>query len=98
MNNFKNEWSINNSLLKEADSILTSRGADYPDPVVNFKNISAMVNLMGENISPIGCAKVLIALKLVREGYKHKKDNLVDAISYIDILNRIIEDNLKNNI
>jgi len=39
--------------------------------------------------------KALIALKLSRESYNHKEDNLLDAVAYLASLNNYI--NNKNN-
>lgn len=36
--------------------------------------------------------RALIALKLTRESYGHKEDNLLDAVAYIGGLNNFIEE------
>ena len=82
------------SVLQEAQRILNGdRDADYGDPVENFKNISKIAKFLGVEISPAGCCKVMLSVKIAREGYKSKRDNLVDFAAYADILNQIIEDN-----
>ena len=81
------------SVLQEAQKILHGdRDADYGDPVENFKNISKIAKFLGVEISPAGCCKVMLAVKIAREGYKSKRDNLVDFAAYADILNQIKED------
>ena len=81
------------SVLQEAQRILNGdRDADYGDPVENFKNISKIAKFLGVEISPAGCCKVMLAVKIAREGYKSKRDNLVDFAAYADILNQIKED------
>ena len=80
------------SVLQEAQRILHGdRDADYGDPVENFKNISKIAKFLGVEISPADCCKVMLAVKIAREGYKSKRDNLVDFAAYADILNQIIE-------
>lgn len=82
------------SVLEEAQRILNGdRNADYGDPVENFKNISKIVKFLGVEVSPADCCKVMLAVKIAREGYKSKRDNLVDFAAYADILNQLIEDN-----
>ena len=81
------------SILSEAERIVNGdRQADYSDPVANFKHISAIASSISkENLSPTTCAIVMIAVKLARENYKHKRDNLVDLAGYVEILHRIKE-------
>ena len=81
------------SILSEAERIVNGeRQADYSDPVANFKHISAIASSISKKgLSPTDCAIVMIAVKLARENYKHKRDNLVDLAGYVEILNRIKE-------
>lgn len=46
-----------------------------------------------EKISTVGMYKALVALKLSREAYHHKEDNLLDAVAYMGSLNDYIEAN-----
>lgn len=81
------------SILSEAERIVNGeRQADYSDPVENFKHISAIASAISKKeLSPTTCAIVMIAVKLARENFKHKRDNLVDLAGYVEILNRIKE-------
>ena len=45
--------------------------------------------LCGKEISSIDLTKCIIALKLSRESYNHKFDNLLDVLSYVAILNEL---------
>ena len=85
------------SILSEAERIVNGdRQVDYSDPVANFKHISAIASSISkENLSPTTCAIVMIAVKLARENYKHKRDNLVDLAGYVDILHRIKENEVE---
>lgn len=85
------------SVLEEAQSILNGdRDADYGDAVENFKTIANVASvLINKEITAEECCKVMMAVKIAREGYKHKRDSLVDLASYADILNQIIENDEK---
>ena len=82
------------SILAEAQEILRgSRQSDYGDAANNFERIASIVNSVYPelDITSEQCCMVLIAVKLIREGYKHKRDNLVDLCGYAEIMNRINE-------
>ena len=69
------------SILDEAKAIVEgSRQSDYGDAANNFDRIAAIVNSVYPelNITSQQCCMVMIAVKLIREGFKHKRDNLVD--------------------
>lgn len=85
------------SILSEADRIVNGeRQADYSDPVANFRHISAIASAISKKgFSPTDCAIVMIAVKLARENYKHKWDNLVDLAGYVEILHRIKENEVE---
>jgi hypothetical protein len=85
--------SMNESCLKEAFEILNgSRDADYGDAVMNFEKIADIASsILGYEITPVECVVTLISLKLSREMYKHKKDNIIDCQAYLEILNMIKE-------
>lgn len=84
------------SLLLEADMILNGyRDADYGDPVENFKRISRIASaILDKEITDEECCVVMLAVKLARENYKHKRDNVVDGVAYMEILSRIKESRL----
>ena len=85
----------NKSILSEAESILGGdRQSDYSDPVKNFDSIAKLASILnGRDMTDIECCNVMIAVKLIRERYKHKRDNLVDLCGYAEILNRLEENN-----
>ena len=79
------------SILSEAERIVNGdRQADYSDPVANFKHIASIASaMMRKSVTAEECCTVMISVKLAREDYKHKRDNLVDLAGYVEILNRI---------
>ena len=74
------------SILKEADEIVNNRSRGYEPAEDSFKNISQIASaIRRKNITPRDVSAVMIALKLSREQYAHKRDNNVDATGYIQI-------------
>ena len=84
---------MTNSILLKAENIVNGeRQADYSDPVQNFTDIAQMATfLTKKELTAEDCCNVLIAVKLARERFKHKEDNLIDLAGYTEILNRIKE-------
>jgi len=100
----KNENQIkslryDSNILDKAKNILFGeRDSDYGDFVKNFKEISEISKILTrKDLTPEDCCKVLIAVKLAREGYKHKEDNLIDLCGYANILNEIYKNKENNN-
>lgn len=61
-----------------------SRTADYGDVLFNLKRISDISsNITGVAMSGSDVAAVLLSVKLARESFHHKEDNIVDAINYL---------------
>ena len=81
------------SILSEAEEIVNgSRQADYGDAKESFTKVASVASVMtGKELSPDDCCAVLMAVKLVRESFRHKRDNLVDLCGYAEIMNRINE-------
>ena len=81
------------SILDEAKAIVEgSRQSDYGDPVESFERIAKTASMIaGKDLSPEDCCAVLMAVKLVRESFKHKRDNLVDLCGYAELMNRLKE-------
>lgn len=91
------------SILLEADKIVNGeRAADYGSAKESFGKIARLTELLLDDeekkflesgtITDTVVCKVLIALKYVRESNKHKRDNLVDASGYTELLNRLRND------
>ena len=81
------------SILAEAEEIVNgSRQADYGDAKESFTKVASVASVMtGKELSPDDCCAVLMAVKLVRESFAHKRDNLVDLCGYAEIMNRLKE-------
>jgi hypothetical protein len=76
------------SILSEAADIVgNSRQDDYGDPTEDFNRISTIWSTLLENklqteLTPGDVAVMMIALKLSRAAFKHKRDNWVDIAGY----------------
>lgn len=76
---------------KAIEIVQGARNEQYGNPVESFKKISQLASLKtNKEITTLDCVRVLQAVKEVRESYKHKEDNLIDLIGYIEIENMII--------
>ena len=81
------------SILSEAEEIVNgSRHSDYGDAKESFSRVATIASVMtGKELAPEDCCAVLMAVKLVRESFKHKRDNLVDMCGYAELMNRLKE-------
>lgn len=86
------------NILKKANEIVNERSEEkerqYGPFHESMEKATALYNLMSpkdEQISVSGMYKAVVALKLSREAYAHKEDNLLDAVAYIGSLNDYLE-------
>ena len=81
------------SILSEAEEIVNgSRHSDYGYAEESSSRVATIANVMtGKELSPEDCCAVLMAVKLVRESFAHKRDNLVDLCGYAELMNRLKE-------
>lgn len=90
------------NILKRANAIVNERSEEkdrqYGPFSESMERAACMFNLIspeGESITAQGMYRALIALKLTREHYAHKEDNLLDAVAYLGALNNKIEEDKK---
>ena len=80
------------SILSEAKRITENNDRKYEDMNISFQRIADIASkITGKDLTAEDVIYVLVALKLQRETYKHKRDNLVDIMGYINILNKLKE-------
>lgn len=86
------------NILERADNIVNKRSEEkerqYGPFSESMTKAAAIYNLMSppdQAIKPEGMFKAMIALKLSRESYAHKEDNLLDAAAYIGALNNYLQ-------
>ena len=85
------------NILKEADQIINERSEEkermygpFEEGMERAAKIAS--GATGKNITVYDMYMCMVALKLSRESYSHKEDNLLDAVAYIGSLN-----NYENN-
>jgi hypothetical protein len=79
------------TILEEAAEIVAgARHQDYRHARESFAKIATIATVLtGKDLSPQDCCKVLMAVKLTRESFQHKRDNLVDLCGYAHLLQEI---------
>lgn len=88
------------NILSHANDIVNNRSEEkermYGPFFETMERATRIYNEMNpkEQISTVGMYKALVALKLAREAYHHKEDNLLDAVAYMGSMNDYIESNL----
>jgi len=80
------------NILKEADQIINERSEEKErmyGPFGEGMERAAMIasGATGKKITAKDMYMCMIALKLSRESYNSKEDNLLDAVAYIGALN-----------
>lgn len=88
------------NILEKADQIVNQRSEEkermYGPFSQSMERATVIYNAASpenEQISVRGMYRAMIALKLSREAYSHREDNLLDAAAYIGALNNYIEEN-----
>jgi hypothetical protein len=80
------------NILEEANQIINERSEEKERMYGNFeegmgKAAKIASAATGKDISTSDMYMCMVALKLSREGYNHKEDNLLDAVAYLGSLN-----------
>ena len=79
-------------ILDEAKNVVYSRQASYGVPEDNFATTAELWSAyLGTPIRPEDVGMMMILLKVARERYQHKKDNLVDIAGYAECVARLHE-------
>ena len=87
------------NILERANKIVNERSEEkerqYGPFAESMSRAVAFYNLMSpkgeDNMTTAGMYRALIALKLSREAYAHKEDNLLDAVAYLGSMNDHLE-------
>jgi hypothetical protein len=90
------------NILEKANEIVNIRSEEKERQYGPFEEgmsraAKILSGMTGMNISVDLMYKALVALKLSRESYNHKEDNLLDAVAYLGSLNNFYN-NKKNEI
>lgn len=87
------------NILEQANKIVNERSEEkerqygpFHESMERAANLYNLMTPVSEgSISVAGMYRAMIALKLSREAYKHKEDNLLDAVAYMGSLNDYLE-------
>lgn len=84
------------NILEKANEIVNLRAEEkerqYGPFGESIERTAELYNAMSKNkLEPEDIFKVLIALKLSREAFGHKEDNLLDCVAYLGALNNYHE-------
>lgn len=86
------------NILERADQIVNHRSEEkermygpFSESMSRAADIYNAMSPDNEQISAEGMYRAMIALKLSRESYAHREDNLLDAAAYIGALNNYVE-------
>ena len=84
------------NILEEANNIVNKRSEEKerqygPFDECNRRAANIATLLSGKEISIKDMYNMQIALKLARESWAHKEDNLLDLVAYIGALNNYLE-------
>ena len=84
------------NILEQADQIVNHRSEEkerqygpFEESMERMKNIFNAIS--GLNLETKHMYQAMIALKLSRESYNHKEDNLLDAVAYMGAMNNHLE-------
>lgn len=85
------------SILEEANEIVNNRSEEADrqyGPFSEGMDRAAMIfqGMTGIKVTGEDMFKALIALKFSRQSYNHKRDNLLDAVAYIQGLDNYINE------
>jgi DNA-binding protein H-NS len=84
------------NILEKANEIVNLRKEEKERQYGPFEEgmeraAKILSGMTGKEVNAEFMYKALIALKLSRESYNHKEDNLLDAIAYLGSLNNYLE-------
>lgn len=87
------------NILKEADDIINNRSEEKErmyGPFSEGMKRAAMIasGCTGKDITAEDMYMCMVALKLSRESYNHKTDNLLDAAAYLGALQNFHNENV----
>jgi len=81
-------------IFDEARALVTGdRHEQYGDSSMEFTKVArAWSDIVGYAVEPWQVPMMMAALKIVRESFCHKRDNITDAIGYLYLANKFFED------
>lgn len=86
-----------NSILSEAQGLVHGdRNNDYGHPYLDYKRTTEIFKAWtGIELTPSQGAMFMVCVKLSRLGHKWKRDSVVDAAGYLEVLRMIQKEEQK---
>lgn len=86
------------NILEKANQIVNERAEEKERMYGPFSEgmeraAKILEGMTGKPISAEFMYKAMVALKLSRESYSHKEDNLLDAVAYLGAMDNYINEN-----
>ena len=87
----ENEHSHHETILEEAQRLITGdRNKTYDHPIENFNRIARIWSVIfGIEVTEEQVGLAMVGVKLAREAYMPKRDNLVDGAGYFGTIDMI---------
>ena len=81
-----------NNIFDEANNLVNNeRNCDYDHPLDNFNRIKkGWEVIFGIKLTEEKVGLAMAWVKIAREAYKHKRDNLVDGAGYLGTVDMVI--------
>jgi hypothetical protein len=74
--------------------IVESRNEQYGDPVERMTKAAVIASIItGKELTALDICRIMQALKMTRQAYKHYDDNLLDLQGYLEMEKMIQEQN-----
>lgn len=89
------------NILKAAEEVVFQRQGTYDKPENNFVRIADFWNTYFKSkgsefrVDAKDVAIMMVLLKVAREAFQHKTDNLIDGCGYLQCLEHIYEEETK---
>jgi len=87
----------NETVLEEAQRLITGeRNHTYDHPLDNFERIAAIWSVvLGIKVTPEQVGLCMVGVKLAREAYMPKRDNLVDGAGYFGTVQMVRDERIR---
>lgn len=81
----------NKTILQEAQELVyNDRNADYGTVTANFTKIAELwAPILGAKVTPEQVGLCMVQVKIARQLFKQKRDNLVDGAGYFATLEKL---------
>lgn len=87
---------VGECLIDALNIVNGDRNEAYGDPAALFEHIALLWGAyLRKDITPFEVAGCMVLLKMVRESFRHKDDNLIDMAGYVGIMDYIAKNRVE---